>query len=485
MTYEHTKEIIFRANTELTYLYKKTIYMTQILKDYLKNKSIYKNFKVYSNNSPFFKKIINSNPMISVDYIGKTLPSKTTNPEKEYAIWVYETDETPIEFWVCIDNERGRNVWMPLNYIYQSIKKNADIGVIFNFVKKGSPFDVGIQLERPPKEFDFLFDTKNLNIWVYLKDFSPIEFEVTYSYNSSNSRIKVVKASLNRETLKIKQLKKQDPITGKTDLSQYNLKESDLIQGCRQGTRIIGLYRKGSEINEIAKINDELITKNNYRLGRYWARKNGKTGYNYIARNGWFREHNIKNLDEFIGGIVVFENGIVGVIDKLTNGSGRYESAYVYYRAYKQLKIEKDELNLDFSNANVIKVNGLDVRNNQEITLFDQDQIPVGTVKLVNNQLVFSPIRENLYKFKWIKILDSETIANTLPSMTIDDEDAGYASEIGSNIPFAFTYVKPYKPSKTINPVMKYVLWLDTKDKKVYICVNNERDNNIWEEMGD
>lgn len=100
--------------------------------------------------------------------------------------------------------------------------------------------------------------------------------------------------------------------------------------GAGNKIQVVGLYEKGKEEKNLLKGKPTLTTTGSYNANKY----------NYMGGHHWFSENGIDlSTLSLIGGYVIFSNGIVGKIFRISDGAGSVEHAYIYYYATTDYKL--------------------------------------------------------------------------------------------------------------------------------------------------
>ena len=140
-------------------------------------------------------------------------------------------------------------------------------------------------------------------------------------------------------------------ITGDTDMSAVHVltqQQTDALS-LQSGTRIVGLYAPGSADNLLSGIAHNDLPVTNWE---YYTTSAYTSGYVYLKTTGqnwnWFgthiggdttRFHSVyiddKSKDYWEGGIVVFENGMVGHLQRVCDGTAHADKwgDYIYFNA--------------------------------------------------------------------------------------------------------------------------------------------------------
>ncbi len=107
------------------------------------------------------------------------------------------------------------------------------------------------------------------------------------------------------------------------------------VTGARYNVEVIGLYRNRS-LENILDGAPTLMTKSSHYYMNHGSL--GHTGYNYMGGHHWFSAQGI-DFSDMRDGIIIFSNGIIGIIDLVADGCCTSENAYVYYSAYSDVDI--------------------------------------------------------------------------------------------------------------------------------------------------
>ncbi|KZN66626.1 hypothetical protein N473_09540 [Pseudoalteromonas luteoviolacea CPMOR-1] len=110
------------------------------------------------------------------------------------------------------------------------------------------------------------------------------------------------------------------------DERQYILAEQTLSQhGAPAGRRMLALYTKGKEEKNYLKDKPSVSSISAH------THHNSNPGFNNIGSRNWFTDNQIDlAITDFVGGTVVFEGGVVGIITSIGNDNGT--SAFVHYQ---------------------------------------------------------------------------------------------------------------------------------------------------------
>jgi len=111
------------------------------------------------------------------------------------------------------------------------------------------------------------------------------------------------------------------------------------VTGAASGVKVIGLYGAGSTVNRLEG-KPELRTTSRHSYF-YHSGYQRETGYSYMGSHNWLSNNGV-DYSNLVGGAIVFENGIVGRIDGVSNGYGSREYTYFYYSAYSDMGVELD-----------------------------------------------------------------------------------------------------------------------------------------------
>ncbi|KID56740.1 hypothetical protein JF50_12585 [Pseudoalteromonas luteoviolacea] len=110
------------------------------------------------------------------------------------------------------------------------------------------------------------------------------------------------------------------------DERQYIVAEQTLSQhGAPAGRRMLALYTKGKEEKNYLKDKPSVSSISAH------THHNSNPGFNNIGSRNWFTDNQIDlAITDFVGGTVVFEGGVVGIITSIGNDNGT--SAFVHYQ---------------------------------------------------------------------------------------------------------------------------------------------------------
>ena len=107
--------------------------------------------------------------------------------------------------------------------------------------------------------------------------------------------------------------------------------------GAISGTQVIGLYKQYQEQTNLLAGKPLLYTTSDHNYEVHETL--GNTGYNNVGGPQWFSTNNIDvTPHNLIGGTVVFDNGIVGVITEISDGDST-TSSKIYYNATTDFQI--------------------------------------------------------------------------------------------------------------------------------------------------
>ncbi|AOT08528.1 Ig-like domain-containing protein [Pseudoalteromonas luteoviolacea] len=95
--------------------------------------------------------------------------------------------------------------------------------------------------------------------------------------------------------------------------------------GAPAGRRMLALYTKGKEEKNYLKDKSSVSTISAH------VHHNSNPGFNNIGNRNWFADNQIDlAITDFVGGTVVFDGGVVGIITSIGNDNGT--SAFVHYQ---------------------------------------------------------------------------------------------------------------------------------------------------------